>query len=1019
MKRLRSFGLLVIFLCVALRQADAQWTPVNIGLSNSYVVALGANSSNLYAGTGGGVFSSITGGYMTWSAANSGLPTVYTVGTFASSGNYLFAGTIGGVYLSTNNGLNWTSINTGLTNTSVNALTGNVANLFAGTYSGVFRSTSAGTSWTTAGLTGTVVRTLAMVGSNLFAGTDGGAYLSTDNGASWTGINNGLTSAPILTLAISGSNIFAAVFGSGVFLSTNNGSSWTAVNTGLWTGVSSLAVSGTNIFAGTQGGGVYLSTNNGTSWTAFNASLTNSDVRSLAVSGTYLFAGTYGGGVFRIPIPLAAPVLLSPANGATGLSTNPTLSWGTSPGATDYWLQVSTDAGFSNIVFNVNGSIPSASYSVTGLVGNMLYYWRVSASNTATTSSYSNVWSFRTVGGVLLAPFLISPSNGATGIPASSTLSWTSSTGATSYELDISTSPTFSNNVLAYITSNTSYLVSGLASNTKYYWCVSASNAGGASPFSSTWNFTTSSALPTQLFLSDDFTATAGVALTSVGWSLSGSSNVNPLTVGMPSLTFSTHPGSGVGGAVSMLNNGQDVYRTFTPINSGSVYCSFLVNISAVDTGDYFIALSPSASQTNYYARLFVKKVGNGFSFGISKSNEASGGARYGTTMFNLNTTYYVVVKYTFAAYPLDPTNDPISVYVFSNGANIATEPQNPEINGYVCVTKSDVDDLSYVTLRQGTATAAPTLVIDAIRVSNGFNVIPVVSAPAAPILAIPSNNATGIATTTALNWNASAGATGYRIQLSTSSSFAVLALDDSTVTGTSRQVGPLANSTLYYWRVNATNAGGTSSYSSVWSFTTMASASVSTPTLVSPTDAAINLPTSTFLIWNASDGATRYHVQISTTPSFTTIVLEDSMVAGTARSVGPLALANTYYWRVRAIGTAGASAFSTIWMFSTIRATGIDATIDEIPKYTSLIQNYPNPFNPTTTIQYNLSKPAEVTLTVYDVLGQAVWKLLSRYQMAGVFKATWDASRVPSGIYFYRLQAGEFIDTKRMILLK
>ncbi len=95
------------------------------------------------------------------------------------------------------------------------------------------------------------------------------------------------------------------------------------------------------------------------------------------------------------PTPPSAPTLSSPANGATGVSTSPTLSWNASSGATSYRLQVSTSSAFSTTVFDQSG-ITSTSQAVTGLANGTLYYWRVNASNTAGTSAWSSVWSFTT-----------------------------------------------------------------------------------------------------------------------------------------------------------------------------------------------------------------------------------------------------------------------------------------------------------------------------------------------------------------------------------------------------------------------------------------------------------------------------------------------------------------------------------------------------------------------------------------------------------------------------------------------
>ena len=83
------------------------------------------------------------------------------------------------------------------------------------------------------------------------------------------------------------------------------------------------------------------------------------------------------------------------------------------------------------------------------------------------------------------------------------------------------------------------------------------------------------------------------------------------------------------------------------------------------------------------------------------------------------------------------------------------------------------------------------------------------------------------------------------------------------------------------------------------------------------------------------------------------------------------------------------------------------------------LHQNYPNPFNPVTTIKYALPKSSDVTLTVFNLLGEEVERFLYDRKPAGNHQVTWDASSVSSGIYFYRLQAGDYVLTRKMVLLK
>ena len=89
------------------------------------------------------------------------------------------------------------------------------------------------------------------------------------------------------------------------------------------------------------------------------------------------------------------------------------------------------------------------------------------------------------------------------------------------------------------------------------------------------------------------------------------------------------------------------------------------------------------------------------------------------------------------------------------------------------------------------------------------------------------------------------------------------------------------------------------------------------------------------------------------------------------------------------------------------------------IPQETSLQQNYPNPFNPTTTIHYELSEKTWVTLAIYDILGRKLITLFDKEQPAGYYSPQWVALNVPSGIYFYRLRAGTFSETKKMAILK
>jgi hypothetical protein len=90
-----------------------------------------------------------------------------------------------------------------------------------------------------------------------------------------------------------------------------------------------------------------------------------------------------------------------------------------------------------------------------------------------------------------------------------------------------------------------------------------------------------------------------------------------------------------------------------------------------------------------------------------------------------------------------------------------------------------------------------------------------------------------------------------------------------------------------------------------------------------------------------------------------------------------------------------------------------------DTPATVVLNANHPNPFNPETTISYELTAPQQVELVVFNVTGEKVATLVSGTQSAGIYSQQFDGSDLPSGIYFYRLNAGEFSQTNRMLLVK
>jgi len=92
---------------------------------------------------------------------------------------------------------------------------------------------------------------------------------------------------------------------------------------------------------------------------------------------------------------------------------------------------------------------------------------------------------------------------------------------------------------------------------------------------------------------------------------------------------------------------------------------------------------------------------------------------------------------------------------------------------------------------------------------------------------------------------------------------------------------------------------------------------------------------------------------------------------------------------------------------------------IEIVPEEFALYQNYPNPFNPNTTIRYQLTQENKVIIKIYDILGAEVRTLLNEKKKPGVYEVDFNAANLPSGTYIYRIIAGKFVETKKMILLK
>jgi hypothetical protein len=107
------------------------------------------------------------------------------------------------------------------------------------------------------------------------------------------------------------------------------------------------------------------------------------------------------------------------------------------------------------------------------------------------------------------------------------------------------------------------------------------------------------------------------------------------------------------------------------------------------------------------------------------------------------------------------------------------------------------------------------------------------------------------------------------------------------------------------------------------------------------------------------------------------------------------------------------------VWRRPLSEVTIVEENLIEAPSSYILSQNYPNPFNPSTTIRYSVPQLSKVVIKVYDILGNEIATLMDEEKSVGTYEITWNAENLPSGVYFYQMRAGDYVNTKKMILLK
>jgi len=193
-------------------------------------------------------------------------------------------------------------------------------------------------------------------------------------------------------------------------------------------------------------------------------------------------------------------------------------------------------------------------------------------------------------------------------------------------------------------------------------------------------------------------------------------------------------------------------------------------------------------------------------------------------------------------------------------------------------------------------------------------------------------------------------------------------------------------------------------------------------PSLHSPVGGLVVNTVNPSFVWDSLTSYTTYDIEIFDDQNNLVVSASDLPNSDWTYSGNSLQQGKVYGWQVRSKNPGGQPANWSNWSargyFTTSKLEGVQNT-NQIPGEFKLSQNYPNPFNPTTVINYQLATGSFVTLKVFDITGREVKSLVNGVQNAGKYYISLDASNFPSGVYFYRLIAGNYSEVRKMILLK
>jgi Listeria/Bacterioides repeat/Listeria/Bacterioides repeat/Listeria/Bacterioides repeat/Listeria/Bacterioides repeat len=554
----------------------------------------------------------------------------------------------------------------------------------------------------------------------------------------------------------------------------------------------------------------------------------NGSLKNYAVNDT-LIMGAVNVTLFAKWTVFPAPTPAAPAIGATNQSINPALSWSAVSGATSYEVQVSTASSFSTIMKDT--TLTTLSLTIGPLTNASTYYWHVRAKNNSGISAWSSIWNFTTANIIPPTVNSTSPVSGATNVSPSASITTTFSkamnpTTITSSSFTLKQGATAVAGTVTYnATTNIASFKpnTALASSAAYTATIStdvADVAGNHLATAYTWSFTTADVIPPTISLTSPVSGATNVS-PSASITAAFSEAMSSTTITATSFTLKQGATAVAGTVTYSATTNIASFKSNTDLASTPTTYTATISTDVTDVAGNHLATAYTWSFTTADVTMPSIKSTSPGSGAINILPTTTVSATFSKAM-NANTI--TATSFTLTPQGGSAVSGSITYSAATNTATFTLAAPLAYNTNYTAMITTGVTDA----------------VGNHLGAEYQWTFTTIVAAPGVPGLNAPVDNATGVSVSPTLSWNAASGAGSitYELQVSISSGFGTRVFDQSGISSISQAISPaLSNNTLYYWRVNATNAGGPSGWSGVQSFMTI----VAAPTIVVTDSASVS----------------------------------------------------------------------------------------------------------------------------------------------------------------------------------